>query len=143
MAAKKKKSSGNFSQLLLNLGKNDERVPKLFGILCLFFAFYLLIAFSSYLFTWQQDQDMVLHSSWTRIWSDDYEMSNWLGRLGAVISNLFFYWGFGLPSFVFVFLLFQIGMGRIRRQSIRMQSEIIWNSILMLLESTPTRVHLV
>ena len=83
MAAKKKKSSGNFGQLLLNLGKNDERVPKLFGILCLFFAFYLLIAFSSYLFTWQQDQDMVLHSSWTRIWSDDYEMANWLGRLGG------------------------------------------------------------
>ncbi len=133
MAAKKKKGSSGFGQLLLNLGKNDERIPKLFGILCLFFAFYLLIAFSSYLITWKVDQDLVLHSSWTRIWSDEYEMANWLGRLGAVISNFFFYWGFGLPSFIFVFLFFQIGMGRIRRQSWREQSELIWNAILMLL----------
>ena len=132
MAAKKKKGSSGFGQLLLNLGKNDERVPKLFGMLCLFFAFYLFIAFSSYLFTWKIDQDLVLHSSWTRIWSDEYEMANWLGRLGAVISNFFFYWGFGLPSFIIVFLLYQIGMGRIRRIAWGQQAELLWNSVVMM-----------
>ena len=57
MAAKKRKKKG---QLSLNLGVNDERIPKLLGILCLFFALYLFIAFTSYLFTWHIDQDKVM-----------------------------------------------------------------------------------
>ena len=50
--AKKKKG-----QLAFRLGINDERIPKLLGILCLFIAFYLFVAFTSYLFTWGYDQD--------------------------------------------------------------------------------------
>ena len=102
MAAKKKKKSA-FGQLSLNLGKYDERIPKLFGVLCMFLAIYLFIAFSSYVFTWQTDQDRVLQFSWGLLLQGDVEMSNWLGRLGAIVSNMFFYWGFGLPSFIFVF----------------------------------------
>ncbi len=110
--AKKKKNQG---QLSLKMGLNDERVPKMFGILCLFFALYLFIAFTSYLFTWQDDQDRVLRFSWGLLLRSDMEMSNWLGRLGAIISNMFFYWGFGLPSYLIVFLIFRFGLGLIRR----------------------------
>lgn len=112
MAAKKKKKKG---QLTLGIGLNDERVPKLVGILLLFFALYLFIAYTSYLFTWKEDQNRVLQFSWELLLQSDVEMANWLGRLGAIVSNMFFYWGFGLPSYIFVFLLVVYGMALIRR----------------------------
>lgn len=111
--AKKKKSG----QLYLKFGLNDERVPKLIGILFLFLAVYLFIAFGSYLFTWKMDQDRVLRFSWRLLLESDMNMENWLGRLGAIVSNFFFYWLFGLPSFIFVYLSWQFGFNRIYRQT--------------------------
>lgn len=110
MAAKKKKKG----QLSLKFEVIDERVPKILGIFCWFIAFYLFIAFTSYLFTWQEDQDRVLRFSWSLFTQSDLEMANWLGRLGAIVSNMFFYWGFGIPSFIFIFLLFSGGNALIR-----------------------------
>jgi len=112
MAKKKKKQPG---QLSLKLGINDERVPKLMGMVSLFFALYFFIAFTSYLFTWRIDQDRVLRFSWGLLLQGDMEMANWLGRLGAIVSNIFFYWGFGFPSYVIVFLLAYLGVNWIKR----------------------------
>ncbi|MCR9102809.1 MAG: DNA translocase FtsK [bacterium] len=113
MAAKKRKKKG---QLSLKLGINDERIPKLVGILLLFLGLYFIIAFTSYLFTWALDQDKVLRFSWKLLLDNTEEMANWLGRLGAIVSNMFFYWGFGLPSFVIVAILVVSGQGLVRRQ---------------------------
>ncbi|MCB9276474.1 MAG: DNA translocase FtsK [Lewinellaceae bacterium] len=115
MAEKKRKKTG---QLRLKLGINDERVPKLIGILFLFVALYLAIAFTSYLFTWKVDQSDVLQFSWSLLLGN-YEMANWLGRLGAIVSNMFFYWGFGLPSYILIAILAVAGQGLIRRVSLR------------------------
>jgi len=117
MAAKKRKKKG---QLQLKLGINDERIPKLAGILCLFLAIYFAIAFTSYLFTWKTDQDRVLQFSWQLLLQSDEQMANWLGRLGAIVSNMFFYWGFGLPSYVFVAILAVGGMALIQRQAFKL-----------------------
>jgi DNA segregation ATPase FtsK/SpoIIIE, S-DNA-T family len=112
MSAKKKKKG----QLALKLGINDERVPKLMGLLFLFLTFYLAVALISYLFTWQADQDKVLRFSLWQLFRADLRMENWLGRLGAIISNGFFYWGFGLPSFILVYLLGFSGWTLIQRR---------------------------
>lgn len=109
MAAKRKKG-----QLSLRFGE-DERIPKLAGVLLLFFALYLFIAFTSYLFTWHIDQDRVLRFSWELLLDGRFEMANWLGRLGAILSNFFFYYLFGLPSFLLVYLLVLMGSALIRR----------------------------
>ncbi len=130
MAAKKKKKKG---QLTLGIGLNDERVPKLVGILLLFFALYLFIAFTSYLFTWQEDQNRVLQFSVELLLQSDVEMANWLGRLGAIISNMFFYWGFGLPSFLFVFLLVIYGQALIRRVPLKTNLKALRYSVLALI----------
>lgn len=114
MAKKKKKG-----QLSLNLGIKDERVPKLVGVLCWFLAIYLFIAFTSYLFTWKEDQDKVLKFSWELLLQGNLEMSNWLGRLGAIVSNMFFFWGFGLGSFVFVYLLARVGRDLIQERPLK------------------------
>ena len=128
--AKKKKKKG---QLSLRLGINDERIPKMLGILFLFFALYMFIAFTSYLFTWKIDQDRVLRFSWSLLLESDMQMANWLGRLGAIVSNGFFYWGFGLPSFIFVYLFTRFGINRIRRTPLNKFVPTLSRSVLWLL----------
>jgi S-DNA-T family DNA segregation ATPase FtsK/SpoIIIE len=102
----------------LGLDFSDERVPKLFGAILLFFAAYMTIAFTSYLFTWKEDQDSVLRFSWSLLFMGEMEMANWLGRLGAIVSNMFFYWTFGLPCIIFVYLAYRYGIALIRRESL-------------------------
>ena len=115
MAAKKQKKG----QLSLKLGINDERVPKLLGLLSLFVSIYLLVAFTSYLFTWQADQDKVLRNTLRNLFRGDLEMANWLGRLGAFVSHSFFYNWFGLPSFILVVLLAMTGRSLVRRHPLQ------------------------
>ncbi len=113
----KTKKSGN--QLGLRMGLRDERIPKLFGLLLLFLSVYLCIAFVSYLFTWKIDQDRVLRFSWKLLSEDAATVDNWLGRLGAFLSNFFIYFCFGLPSFIVVYFLARLGLNRLRRSSLK------------------------
>jgi DNA segregation ATPase FtsK/SpoIIIE, S-DNA-T family len=89
---------------------DDPRMPKLLGIFLIFLASYLFIACFSYLFTWKDDQDKVIHFSFDLI-TEDIEVSNWLGRLGAIVSHFVMYTLFGAPSFLLIYLLFQYGLG--------------------------------
>jgi S-DNA-T family DNA segregation ATPase FtsK/SpoIIIE len=96
----------------------DERFPKVAGVILIMAAIYLAIAFVSYLYTWKMDQDKVLKFSWGMLLQGDLNVQNWLGRLGAIISNMFFYWGFGLPSMIVVVLLIKLGLDLVRRRSL-------------------------
>ena len=96
-----------------NFKFKDERFPKLLGLVCLIIALYFLIAFISYLSTWQNDQSYVLRYNLEILGQQDIEIHNWLGRLGAYVSHQFFYWGVGLPSFIVVFLIFRTGINLI------------------------------
>ena len=125
--AKKKKG-----QLKLRLEIKDERIPKLIGVLCLFFALYCFIAFTSYLFTWQEDQDKVLKFSW-KLFRDDFEMANWLGKLGAIISNRFFYWGFGLASYGFVYLLVKLGIHSIHGRKFSIIAPFLYQGLIWIM----------
>jgi len=98
---------------------SDPRFPKIVGILFLFLAFYMLVAFISYIFTWKIDQDKVLMFSWSIIFQSDLTVANWLGRLGAFVSNTFMYWGFGVSSFLFIPLVWKMGVDLIRTKSLR------------------------
>ncbi len=96
----------------------DERLPKILGVISILVGLYLAIAFVSYLYTWKMDQDKVLRFSWGMLLQGDLNVQNWLGRLGAIISNMFFYWGFGLPSMIMVVLLIKLGFDLVRRHSL-------------------------
>ena len=113
MAKKRAKKSKNKGGLRLAL--NDERILKILGILCFFLAIYLTIAFVSYFFTWKNDQDSVLQLSAALLFDGSVVVENWLGRLGAYTSHMFFYWGFGLSSVLVVFLLVRLGLCLILR----------------------------
>jgi len=101
---KKRKKQSSFIKL------SDERIRKIFGILIILLSFYLSIAFVSYLVTWKEDQDQVLNFSFNILFNGNVKVSNWLGRLGALVSNAFFYWGFGISSIFFVVVLFKLGI---------------------------------
>jgi len=117
MAKNKKSNKSRGGSVKFNFA--DERWPKIIGVLSLLFALYLAVAFVSYFYTWKIDQDKVLQFSWEVVFQSDLSVANWLGRLGAFISNAFFYWGFGLPSIVVIFLLIKLGIALVRRKSLR------------------------
>ena len=94
------KVSAFFTKIITN-----EKLRKVVGISLLIFSAFLLLAFSSFLFTWEVDQNIINNH-----WGDPaIEVENWLGKLGAYISHQFIFNGFGISSFLFVFLSFILG----------------------------------
>ncbi|MGN6492860.1 MAG: DNA translocase FtsK [Agriterribacter sp.] len=87
----------------------DERTHKILGSVLLLTAFFLFIAFTSYIFTWRQDQDKVFQGFSAFLFGDNIKAANLLGRIGAYISHLFFYKGFGLASYFFCTFFFILG----------------------------------
>ena len=114
---KNKRKTGSRPKWSIDI--RDERWVKLVGTLCILSSIYLTIAFSSYFFTWKSDQDKVLEFSWQVLFMGDLVVENWLGRLGALVSNMFFYWGFGLPSILIVILLGHLGYSILRKNGLR------------------------
>jgi S-DNA-T family DNA segregation ATPase FtsK/SpoIIIE len=88
----------------------DERTHKIFGSVLLFISFFLFVAFASYLFTWNEDQDKVRNMGAKILMPNELEISNQLGSLGAYTAYVFFEYGFGVASFLFCSLFFVIGV---------------------------------
>ncbi|MGE5107657.1 MAG: DNA translocase FtsK [Sphingobacteriales bacterium] len=88
----------------------DERTHKIMGTVLLLISFFLLVSFISYCFTWKEDQDKVLRGTSGFLFGPEVPVSNLLGRLGAWVSHLFFYEGFGIASFLFCSLFFVAGI---------------------------------
>jgi DNA segregation ATPase FtsK/SpoIIIE, S-DNA-T family len=87
----------------------DERTWKIMGTVFLLIATFLFIAFVSYFFTWQEDQDKIMTAD-SFLLNDELHVSNLLGRLGAWISHLFIYKGFGVAALLFCTFFFVVGI---------------------------------
>ncbi len=88
----------------------DERTHKIAGSIFLLFAVLLFVAFTSYLFTWQDDQDKVFQLGKKLLWGTDVRVSNLLGTFGAFIAHFFIYKGFGVASYLICSLFFVVGI---------------------------------
>lgn len=89
---------------------NDERTAKIIGACSLLLTIFLFVSLTSYLFTWQEDQDKV-HQFGIRIFAtDDVKVTNLLGVLGAYVAHALIYKGFGLASFLFCTTFFVLGV---------------------------------
>ncbi|OQP51866.1 cell division protein FtsK [Niastella yeongjuensis] len=88
----------------------DERTHKIAGAFSILISLFLFIAFASYLFTWKEDQDKVFRGAAILLPAEDVKTTNLLGNLGAYMSHLFFYKGFGAASFMFCSLFFVMGV---------------------------------
>lgn len=91
-----------------NFAKN-EKTRQVIGLLFILFSAYLLIAFTSFLFTWKIDQSKVELPFGEFFFNSEVLVENWLGKLGAALSHKFIYDWFGIASFLFVGLFFLIG----------------------------------
>ncbi len=85
----------------------DERTHKIAGSILLLFAFLFFIAFTSYLFTWGDDQDKF---SYRMLLANDIKVQNLLGTFGAFISEVFVRHGFGIASYLICSTFFVIGV---------------------------------
>ncbi|ULQ56736.1 DNA translocase FtsK 4TM domain-containing protein [Flavihumibacter rivuli] len=88
----------------------DERTHKIAGALLLLLSVFLFIAFTSYLFTWEEDQDKVFRGTGDFLFGEDIRVANLLGRLGAWVSHFFFYKAFGLASYFLCSFFFVAGV---------------------------------
>lgn len=88
---------------------SNERTQKILGLSLILCSSYLAIAFTSYFFTWDVDQDKVLDAG-SVLFNPETKVQNWLGKAGALISHLFLYKSFGAASFILVPVLFMYGL---------------------------------
>ena len=88
----------------------DERTSKIMGGICLLMTLFLFVAFTSYLFTWQEDQDMV--QLWrTHLFSiNDIKANNLMGYIGAFVAYQMMFNGFGLATYLFCTFFFVLGV---------------------------------
>lgn len=111
----KKPSSFKLKKTSFKLSNQQKLV---WGSFLLIMGFLLCIAFLSFLFTWQEDQNIV-----TEFTNREIKAKNWLNKFGAWISDLFIYKGFGIASFIFsgliflsgIYVLLDIDKGKLRR----------------------------
>ncbi len=105
----KKSKSSKVTSMNLSLIK-DERMHKILGVFFILFSLYLTLAFSSYVFSWFNWQTEDIDIGFSRVLFDNtIEVHNFMGRLGAALSMSFIKNGFGIASFLFIYLFFILG----------------------------------
>ncbi len=87
----------------------SEKTKQITGLLFIVLSLFLLIAFTSFLFTWKADQSKVELPFSDYFYNSDLLAENWLGKIGAAVSHLFIFNWFGIASFLFVGLFFIYG----------------------------------
>jgi DNA segregation ATPase FtsK/SpoIIIE, S-DNA-T family len=99
----------------------DQRYRRVFGLLLLIIAFYLFLAFTSYLLNWTEDDSYLEDRAfkfWLLLFDGSVVAKNMMGRLGALTAHLFIKKWFGISSFLFTLIIFLSGMWLMMRKSI-------------------------
>jgi S-DNA-T family DNA segregation ATPase FtsK/SpoIIIE len=102
---KREAGSGGFLSFLKN-----ENFHKVLGGFLILFGVFLLLSFISFLFTWKADQSQVERLNYADYLNPPAETENWMKLLGARLSYLFMYNGFGLAAFPIPVLLIAFGL---------------------------------
>jgi len=106
----------------------SRQTQTVLGSFLVLFSIFLLIAFVSFFFNWQEDQ-----STLTEFANKTVKSKNLLGKVGANISHFFIYDGFGLGAFVIPYLVVLTGLFFLFRT--KLSNAIIkwnWNLVAMI-----------
>ena len=115
------KTSRIKTDILPTFDLQNGRLIKIIGLFFIIISIYFFVAFTSYAFTWQEDQSYVIDANggWSNLFKTVDELKdsgvngpvveNWLGKFGALLAHQFIYEWFGVASFIFVFIFFLIG----------------------------------
>ncbi len=122
--SKKKKAS-------VFLFKN-EKFRFVLGVLVLLISAYLLIAFISFLFYGAADQSK-LDLKWSElVFKSDIKVDNKAGKTGAYLSELIFNRGFGIASFLFIYLLVITGFKIIGRNLVKYGKSFVFSLVTLI-----------
>lgn len=121
----KTKSTGSGTSRIKRI-VNDRRFRRVMGLVIMLCCIYCTIAFTSFLFTWKGDQSLLSQNWFDLIADGNYETENWLGPVGAVIAHFFIHEWFGLMSFLFILIFFNIGFKVLFKKSLLP----IWSTVL-------------
>lgn len=114
--------------------KLSNQQKLILGSLLLILGILLFIAFLSYFFTGQADQSIL-----TEFASRQAKAENWMSKVGAWVSDLFIYKGFGIASFIFsglifisgIYVLLNIKKNRLKRHWFWGTLIVIWISVFL------------
>ena len=120
VAAKKERKINLLKPITQLFAPVNRRLNLTVGSLLILMSIYLILAFMSYLFTWKADQDLVVNSPFFGFVfnTEEVDLGNHLGKLGAWVSHLFIYEWFGLASFLFPVIFLMLGVFLIFRVEI-------------------------
>ncbi|WP_291401765.1 DNA translocase FtsK [Daejeonella sp.] len=141
----KQAGSNEKTEVLPKFKFNDDRTIKIIGLFFLIVSLYFMVAFTSYLFTWEDDQSYVLDANggWSNLWKTQLELTksgvnqaivqNWLGKFGALLSHQFIYEWFGIASFIFIGVFFILGYRMLFKVQLFSVSKTLGYSLFLLL----------
>ena len=97
-----KKSKRVKSKTATTKFKLNSKTKRIIGLSLALICVYLFIAFISYLFSGKMDQDKVEGANFlTFVFTNQpFQIVNWLGKLGAIVSHRIIFNGFGFMSFL-------------------------------------------
>jgi len=87
----------------------DGRFARVTGFFILLLAAFLLLAFTSFLLTWQLDSNILDNNDASFIIDSSVNVHNWTGKLGAWMAHLFIKRGIGISAYFILLLLFLAG----------------------------------
>ncbi|SOS74477.1 DNA translocase FtsK [Tenacibaculum piscium] len=123
----KNQSKINFFRTKLASFFSKKQNVTILGAFLVLFSIFLIVAFISFFFSWQEDQSTLSEFSDKTIVT-----KNLLGKIGAILSNFFIYKGFGLGAFLIPVALFFTG-ARILLQTNLRKIITSWNWSLLIM----------
>ncbi|NOZ34711.1 MAG: DNA translocase FtsK [Chlorobi bacterium] len=89
---------------------NDRKFRTWWGMFFILLSVLFLVSFSSFLKTWEQDQDILDLGWFDYIFNTSVNTENTVGKVGLFFSDIFVYRWFGLASYIFVIVFFVFGL---------------------------------
>lgn len=110
----------------------NEKFRFILGILVLLISAYLLIAFISFLFFGDADQSK-LDLKWSElVFNSEIQVKNKAGKTGAYLSEVIINRGFGIASFIFIYLLIIAGFKILGRNLVKFRKSLVYSLVLLI-----------
>ena len=97
----------------------SETTHFVIGLICVIFAVYLLLAFTSFFFTGDADQSLLHHQQPDELLQTANGVKNYAGARGAQVSEYFINECFGIAAYFIVLFLAVLGMRMMRAYQFR------------------------
>jgi len=98
-----------------------EKTHRIIGMFLVLMTLYLFIAFTSYLFSWKTDYDVIdglRNSFWSIFGNSEIVIENITGKLGALLSYIFITKWFGIASYLLLIMGFGLGLKLVLQKKI-------------------------